>query len=296
MRIEELRRLNFRHLQYFWLVAKEGHLTRVAQQLHLSQSALSSQIRQLEEQLGHPLFERQGRALKLTEFGNLVLGYAEGIFTLGSELMSVVQGGEGQQAPQLRVGAVATLSRNFQENFLQPVLGIESLQLVLESASLEELLERLRVHRLDLILSNRPVANDGHEPWRCRRIARQGVCLVGPARRKDRPFRFPEDLATARLLLPGRSSDIRTQFDLLCEDLGLRLRPYAEIDDMAMLRLMARDSGGVAVVPEVVVQDELRSGRLHKYHQLPKVFEDFYAITTERRFQSAPVKALLAKR
>ena len=111
MRTKELRRLNFHHLQYFWLVAKEGHLTRVAQQLHLSQSALSSQIRQLEGQFGHALFERQGRALKLTEFGNLVLDYAEGIFTLGSELMSVVQGGEGQQAPQLRVGAVATLSR-----------------------------------------------------------------------------------------------------------------------------------------------------------------------------------------
>jgi LysR family transcriptional activator of nhaA len=295
MRTVELRKLNFHHLHYFWLVAKEGHLTRVAKQLHVSQSALSSQIRQLEEQLGYPLFERQGRSLSLNEFGNLVLGYAEGIFTLGNELMAVVQGGEGAQAPQVRIGAVATLSRNFQENFLRPIMDTENLQLVIESASLEELLERLRVHRLDLILSNRPVANDGGAPWRCKRIARQSVCLVGPPRRKSKPFRYPEDLATAKLLLPGQSSEIRSQFDLLCEDLGLRLQPYAEIDDMAMLRLMARDTGGVAVVPEVVVQDELESGRLQKYCELPRVHETFYSIATERQFQSAAVRRLLAR-
>ena len=93
--------------------------------------------------------------------------------------------------------------------------------------------------------------------------------------------------------MPGRSSDIRSQFELLCEELGLTLRPYAEVDDMAMLRLLARDSGGVTVVPEVVVQDELKSGVLQKYCELPRVFENFYAITMRRHFQSPLLKSLL---
>jgi len=293
MRIKSLRQLNFHHLHYFWVVAREGHLTRAAQQLHVSQSALSSQIRELESQLGHALFLREGRALRLTEFGVLALGYADGIFSLGSELVATAQSGTGLQAQHLRVGAVATLSRNFQDNFLRPVLGMPGIRLTHESASLEELLERLRAHRLDLILSNRPVTTDAQQRWRCRRVSRQSVCLVGPPRRGRKAFRFPEDLNDALLLLPGRSSDIRIQFDLLCEELGISLRPYAEVDDMAMLRLMARDSGGVTLVPEVVVQDELKTRLLQKYCEVPRVFENFYAITMRRHFQSAVMQALL---
>jgi LysR family transcriptional activator of nhaA len=286
-------RLNYHHLQYFHAVASEGHLTRAAQRLHVSQSALSAQVRTLESQLGHDLFHREGRALRLTELGRVVLGYAERIFAIGSELEAAVRGGEGQKLQRLRVGGVATVSRNFQENFLRPVMGLEDVHLVYESGSLDELLERLAAHRLDLVLSNRAVAAEAGRPWRCRRVARQPVCLVGPPRRSRKAFRFPQDLAGARLVLPGRTSDIRTQFDLLCEDLGIEPRVLAEVDDMAMLRLFARDAGGVALLPAVVVQDELRAGALAEYCTVPKVHEDFYAITTPRQFQPALLQTLL---
>lgn len=290
-----MKHLNYRHLHYFWSVAKEGHLTRAAEQLHVSQSALSAQIRQLEDQVGQPLFTREGRALHLTELGRVVLAYADAIFALGSELVSAVSAGAGQKVQRLRVGAVATLSRNFQENFLRPIVNRDDLQLVLESSSLDNLLEHLAVHKLDLVLSNRPVSGDEHHPWRCRRIARQQVCLVGPPRGPAKPFRFPADVATVRLLVPGHSSDIRTQFDLLCEDLHITPTIFAEVDDMAMLRLLARDSGGVALVPEVVVQDELGSGVLQKYCVVPDVFENFYAITAERQRHPAALRALLSR-
>lgn len=288
-----MRNLNFHHLYYFWTVAKEGHLTRAARQLHVSQSALSSQIRQLEGQLGHDLFEREGRSLRLTEVGHLVLEYAESIFNLGSEMLSIVESGELQQVQRLRIGAVATLSRNFQENFLRPVIGEANVRLVIQSASLEELLEQLRIHKLDLILSNRPVVTDSVTPLRCQRIAQQRVCLVGPPGAMASGFDFPAGLARVKLLLPGPSSDIRSQFDLLCEQLGVDVTPYAEVDDMAMLRLLARDSGGVAVVPEVVVQDELESGRLQKYAVLDALEESFYAITAKRHFQLPVLRLLL---
>ena len=290
-----MKNLNFRHLLYFWQVAKVGHLTRAASQLRVSQSALSAQIRLLEGYLGRPLFDRTGRSLVLTEFGATILDYADGIFGLGQELMAAVRGGEGQRVQQLRVGAVATLSRNFLENLLRPILGKPDVRLNLQSGSLEELLGRLQVHNLDVVFSNRPVVAEVGRPWRCVRIDRQSVCLVGPPRPRGNRFRLRSDAPSARFVVPGPSSDIRSQFDVWCERNKVRVDIAAEVDDMAMLRLLARDSGAITVLPEVVVQDELRDGRLQRYCVVPGVFENFYAITAFRRSPSPIVQGLIAR-
>ncbi len=289
-----MRNLNFHHLLYFWTVAQRGHLTQAAAQLRVSQSALSAQIRQLEMYLGQPLFERAGRSLHLTEFGTVVLDYADSIFGLGQELMATVRGGLGQRQKHLRVGVVATLSRNFTENLLRPLFSRTEVRLTLQSGSLAELLEQLRVHNLDVLLSNRPVVAETERPWRCVPLSRQSVCLIGPPRAGRRRLRLPEDLVGMPLVLPGPSSDVRTQFDLWCERRRIKVEIAAEVDDMAMLRLFARDSGAVAVVPEVVVQDELREGRLQRYCAIPGVFEHFYAVTAFRTSPSPLVQQLFA--
>lgn len=288
-------RLNFHHLHYFWAVAREGHLTRAAGQLNVSQSALSAQIKQLEDQLGCPLFTRQGRALQLTEAGRVALAYADTIFTAGNELVATLRDGQRLERQVLRIGAVATLSRNFQENFVRPLLQRADVELVLQSGSLAELLARLSVHTLDLVLSNRPVQADADHPWRCRRVARQPVSLVGRPRPPSKAFRYPQELAEVPLLLPGRDNEIRAGFDLLCEQAGLRCRVMAEVDDMAMLRLLARDTDGVALLPAVVVRDELQSGALQEYAVVPHLFETFYAITVKRHFEPPLLKALLRR-
>jgi LysR family transcriptional activator of nhaA len=290
-----MQRLNFHHLHYFWAVAKEGNLTRAAGALHVSQSALSTQIKRLEEQLGQALFERNGRTLVLTEAGRLALSYAETIFASGSELLALLRDGRRHERQVLRLGAVATLSRNFQENFLRPLLGRDDVELVLQSASLAELLQRLQVHKLDLVLSNRRVHATAESPWRCRRIARQPVSLVGPPRPPGQAFRYPQELAEVALLLPSRDNDIRAGFDSLCEQLGLRYRLRAEVDDMALLRLLARDSGNVALLPSVVVQDELRDGVLVEYAVVPQLYESFYGITVQRHFEPPLVRTLLRR-
>ena len=288
-------RLNFHHLHYFWAVARDGNLTRAAARMHVSQSALSAQIRQLEEQLGQALFARVGRRLQLTEAGRLALGYADSIFAAGAELTALLREGQRDERQVLRIGAVATLSRNFQENFLQPLLARADVELVLQSGTLLDLLGRLRVHTLDLVLSNQRVHASSDSPWRCQRVARQPVSLVGKPRPKRRSFRFPEELAEVPLLLPGRDNDIRAGFDLMCEQLGIRYHLRAEVDDMALLRLLARDSDSVALLPSVVVQDELRSGRLVEYAVVPDLYENFYAISVQRRFAPPMLKALLAR-
>jgi LysR family transcriptional activator of nhaA len=287
--------LNYHHLQYFWIVAKEEHLTRAAQKLKLSPSALSAQIRQLEEQLGQQLFLRVGRSLKLTEAGQAALGYAETIFATGNELMASMQDGHLSSRHLLRVGSVATLSRNFQENFLKPLLAEPGIHLALSSGNLDELLSQLSRHNLHLILSNKAVSSDQEHPVRCRLIERQPVCLVGKPRGGLAPFRFPDDLYGQRLLLPGPKSEIRAAFDLLCDRFNFQPDVLAEVDDMAMLRLLARDTLAVALLPSVVVQDELKLGRLEMYAMLPSVFEHFYAITAQRRFQHPLLEPLLGK-
>lgn len=288
-----IRSLNFHHLRYFWTVAKEGHLTRSAQRLNVSQSALSSQIRQLEDHLGQALFIRQGRSLQLTDTGHLVLEYADSIFNLSGELLSILEAGEMQRVQQLRIGAVATLSRNFQENFLRPVLGKHNIRLVLHSSSQDDLLEQLQMHKLDLVLSNQPVASDSSRPWRCRLIDQQKVCLVGPNHPSLNALSLPKDLNKTHVIVPGPSNEIRLQFDMYCEQHGIDLTPYAEVDDMAMLRLLARDIEGFAVVPEVVVQDEIESGLLKNYLTLDSVTECFYAITAKRHFNMSVINNLL---
>ncbi len=286
-------RLNYHHLHAFWAVAKEGQLTRAARRLHVSPSALSTQIQQLEQTLGQPLFERQARTLKLTEAGRVAVGYAESIFSAGSELVSHLREGRGPGREVLRVGAVATLSRNFQENLLRPLIARDDVALLLQSGSLDDLLGRLQVHTLDLVLANQAVEGTGDAPWRCRRIARQPVSLVGPP--DGDAFEFPDDLATRPLLLPSRAHGIRAGFDLWCEQRGLRPHVRAEVDDMAMLRLLARDAGAPALLPTIVVQDELRSGALRELAVVPGLYEQFYAITVRRHFTPPLLKALLSQ-
>ncbi|PLC40993.1 LysR family transcriptional regulator [Ralstonia pickettii] len=292
MRIEQL---NFHHLFYFWRVAKLGHLTRAARELHTSQSALSAQIRQLEERLGESLFNREGRSLVLTETGQLVLSYAEDIFGLGQEMLGRLVG-RSEGMTRIRVGSVATLSRNYQENWIKPLLGDPEVLLTLESGVLEDLLERLVEHQLDVVLANESVPSNPDRPLHCQYLGSQSISLVGPAGIwSGRTLHIPEDLDGLEIALPGPRHALRTQFDALCASEGVAPRLRAEIDDMAMLRLIARDSGWLAVLPEVVVQDELRSGVLVTVGQSTLLQEHFYAITTTRRHRLEALETLLSR-
>jgi LysR family transcriptional regulator, transcriptional activator of nhaA len=288
----DVEQMNFHHLRYFWAVAKEGNLTRTAARMRVAQSALSSQIQQLEEQLGDALFRRDGRRLVLTETGKIAFVYADEIFSVGSQLVSTLEHGRHREQV-LRIGAVATLSRNFQESFVKPLLEQPNVRLCLESGVLADLFLRLEKHELDLVLANRPPGREPGGRLRCRRMARQPVSIVGSQRRKG--FRFPRSLAGVEMILPGRESAIRSEFDALCQQVGVKVRVLAEVDDMATMRLLARDTSALALVPSVVVRDELRERVLHELCVVPALFETFYAITAERRFQHPLLESVLAR-
>lgn len=284
--------LNFNHLRYFWAVAHDGNLTRTAARLNLTQSALSVQIRHLEARLGHALFERRGRRLHLTEAGRMVLDHADAIFATGEELLSTLRAtGASRQA--LRVGALATLSRNFQIAFLRPVLGRTDVDLVLRSGSAGELLQALEALNLDVVLLNQAPARDAIAPFVVHQLAEQKVSLVG-SRERLRDTTSPAALLEAHpVILPTAGSSIRAGFDAFVDRLAIRPNIAAEVEDMAMMRLLARENLGLAVLPPIVVRDELASKSLIEADHLPGIVEAFYAITIKRRFPHPLLPALL---
>lgn len=285
--------LNYNHLRYFWAVAHDGQLTRTAERLNVSQSALSVQIRKLEDRLGHPLFERRGRALMLTEAGRIVLDHADAIFATGDDLVGTLRRtGVARQA--VRIGALATLSRNFQIDFLRPLLGRGDVDVILRSGSLAELLTGLKSHGLDMVLTNQPPPADALTPFITHRMSEQPVSLVGRPDLVTPAAGLAAWLAERPLVVPTIGTSVRTDFDALLDRLGLRPQIAAEVDDMAMMRLLAREGAGLAVLPPIVVKDELAAGSLVELDRLPGITEQFFALTVARRFPNPLIATLFA--
>ncbi|HSN71160.1 MAG TPA: LysR family transcriptional regulator [Steroidobacteraceae bacterium] len=287
--------LNYRYLRYFWAVAHAGNLGQAAAQLNVSQSALSVQIKKFEEQLGHALFERKGRGLVLTEAGRIALDYADVVFRTGEELLGTLAGRRGADRQTLRVGAITTLSRNFQLELLHPLLDRADVKLIVRSGSLRELLVQLDAHEIDVVLANQAVRRDAGVPWYNHLLNEQPVSLVSRPEIATGGFRFPQDLAHVPVLLPSLESEIRVAFDRVLELAEVRPTILGEVDDMAMLRLLARESSGVTLVPPVVVREELESGALVERSRIPDITERFYAITGARRFPNRLLRDLLSQ-
>ncbi len=274
--------LNFTHLKAFRAVAQDGNLTRAADRIGVAQSAVSVQIKALEARLGLPLFERRGRAMVLTEAGRIALDCADRAFAAGDELVETLAG-RGGARQVLRVGALATLSRNFQLGFLRPLLARPDVSVVLRAGSLADLLGELEALRLDVVLVNTPPRHDAATPWQAHRIADQPVSLVGHAARVT-GAPLDDLLAKTPLIVPAEGSALRAGFDRMLDRRGIVPVIAAEADDMAMLRLLVRQDAGLALVPPIVVQDELDSGLLVEAARLDELHEEFWAITLPRRF------------
>lgn len=285
-------KLNYHHLNYFWQVAKQGNLTKAAERLYVSQSALSSQIAQLEHNMGVALFYRQGRKLVLTDIGHTTFSYADEIFRRGSELEALLLQGVQAKYQTIKIGMLATMSRNFIEGFVQPLINRPNTKYSLHAKGQDSMLNALANHQIDIALTNIEVSGADNQLWQCQLLAKQPIAIIG------RPNlmlsnTFSDDYAEQNWILPVEDSPIRSAFDGFCARHQFKPNIVAEADDMAMLRLLTRDTDAIAVMPEVVVKDELLSGKLHSYMTLPNVFEYFYAVTVQRHLPNEVVSELM---
>lgn len=285
-------KLNYHHLNYFWHVAKIGNLTKTAEMLHVSQSALSSQIKLLEESIGSQLFTRENRRLILTDVGKMTFSYAESIFKLGNELEGILNHGQQAENQTLRIGMLSTMSRNFVEAFITPLMNNTKVQLVIAARGQANLLNELASHELDLILTNIEVRGSSNQSWQCQLLTQQPICVIGhPGLNLQQTF--SQSYSQADWILPLSNTPIRAAFDGLCAQHQFQPNILGEADDMAMLRLLTRDTKAVAVMPSVVVKDEIASGNLTVYATLPNVFENFYVVTVKKQMANPLVNELI---
>ncbi len=279
--------LNYHHLRHFWMIARHRSMTRAASKLKISQSTLSEQLAELEAWLGESLFDRRGRELHLTEAGRVALEHAETIFTTGHELLSRFRQSSETRQRVLRIGAVGPLSKNLQFDFIQPILADTRTKVVVVAGALDELTRQLLEHKLDLVLSNIPLRADQEQNVFNHLLGEVPVFLVGGKRMKVVRPKFPQFLRDIPLFLPSRQSDVRADFDLLLAKAGVEPFVHAEVDDMALLRLLALSGEGLALVSKIVVERELQSQKIKFMLRVPGLAEKYYALAVRKRFQNA---------
>ena len=279
--------LNYHHLRNFWMIARHRSMTHAAEALSVSQSTLSEQLAELEEWLGQPLFERRGRALHLTESGRVALQHAETIFETGRELMTSFRRTKSGAQRILRIGAVGPLSKNLQFDFIQPLLADDRTKVVVVAGALDELARQLREHRLDLVLSNIPLRADQEQNVFNHLLGEVPVFLVGGRPLEKTRQRFPLFLRGQPLFLPSHQSHVRLDFDLLLAKAGIEPEVRAEVDDMALLRLLALSGEGLALVSKIVVERELESREIKFMLRVPGLVERYYALAAKKRFENA---------
>ena len=274
-------KLNYHHLNYFWHVAKIGNLTKTAEMLHVSQSALSAQIKLLEDSVGNQLFTREKRKLILTDVGKVTFSYAESIFNLGNELEAILTKGHQTEDQTIRIGMLSTMSRNFVEAFVTPLMNNPKIKLMIFAKGQTNLLNDLSNYELDLILTNIEVRGTAKQSWQCQLLTKQPICVIGhPGLNLSQHFN--EKYSKVDWILPLSGSPIRAAFDGLCAQYQFQPNISGEADDMAMMRLLTRDAKALAVMPSVVVKDEILSGNLTAYTTLPNIFENFYVVTVRK--------------
>lgn len=288
--------LNFHHLRYFWVTAGRGTLTGAARELHVSPSTISTQLRQLEEQLGEPLFVRHGRRLVLTEMGRVVQSYADEIFTLGTDLQRAVHERAGGLRRRCAVGLSDGVAKLVAMRLLQPALGVsEEMLFVLEERTPDELLAGLVTHRYDVVLHDGPVPENAPVRVFSHLLGRSAVEWFAPREQAARLRRgFPQSLHGAAVLLPSRSSALRGALERWFEAVQVRPRVRAEVEDSALLKVLGQSGLGVFPAESVIKSEVERLYDVRSIGEAEGVEERTFALSVERRIRHPAVQAMLS--
>lgn len=286
--------LNYHHLLYFWTVVREGGVSRAGERLHLSPSAISTQIKQLERTFGEPLLRKAGRRVEPTETGRVVLGYAEEIFGLGRELVDVVKGRAPQRVARLRIGVADVVPKLVARELIRPALRQpEELRLVVREDDPEALHAQLAAHELDVVLSDAPLPDGTRLKAYSHLLGESEVTLLAEKKLAERlRARFPRSLDGAPFLLPSPRTALRRGIDAWLDERELTPRVVGEFDDSALLKVFGQDGLGVFAVPSAIEADVRRQHEVHLVGRMSGLRERYYAISPERRIRHPAVLTL----
>lgn len=291
--------LNYHHLLYFWTVAREGGLRKASEKLRVSQPSISAQVRALEAALGEKLFQRKGRSLALTETGRFAYGYAEEIFSLGSEFLSSVRSQESARKRPARftVGIEDSFPKQLSFEILRPVFELEPrVQVVCREGKAEDLVGQLANHRLDAVLADEPATGSTKFKVFSELLGRSVVAVCAPARLAKRlQPGFPRSLREAPMLLPTPNTTLRRSLDEWFLASGFTPTVVAEFEDAALMKIAAANGEGVIAVPSVTIDECVRRFNLVVIGTLKSCSDSFFLITAERRTPH-PALTLIAER
>ncbi len=284
-----MQHLNYNHLRYFFETARRGSMSAAARALRVTQPTVSAQIRELEEQCGGPLLERQGNQWLLTALGQHVHTYAADIFALGDELRATLQG--PAIAAPLRVGVVEALPKLVVYGLLEPALTDVDAGFIVRQGELSSLVERLRVHELDLVLSDYALAPQ-HATVHNHPLGRSPVGVFGTPS-LCAAHRLPEQLEGAPFLLLPRTASLRRSLDHVLHREGAEVRIVAEMQDSALIKVFASKGHGFIVAP-LLIADHLREAfGLELAWELPDATEDLYLLSMERHVEHPAARHIL---
>lgn len=286
--------LNYHHLLYFWMVAKEGTVTAAAAQLRLSQPTVSGQIRQLEDALGEKLFDRVGRRLELTEVGTVVYRYADEIFGLGKEMMETLKGLPSGRPSRLQVGISDLVPKLISHRLLEPALRAEpAVQIVCREDKTERLLAELAIHGLDLVIADSPIGGQARVRAYNHLLGECGISFYGArALREEVEREFPRSLHGRAVLLPTENNVLRRALDHWFEELRIRPRVVAEFEDSALMKVFGQHGAGIFPAPSAIESEICNNFGVSVVGRTDEVRERFYAITVERRIKHPAVRAI----
>ena len=287
--------MNFKHLYYFWVTAKAGGVMRAGEQLHTTPQTLSGQINLLEERLGRPLFQKNGRNLELTEDGRLALGYADQIFALGTELETALrQAHGGKRILDFKVGVADSVTKSIAYRLLEPALDVaEPVRLICQEGKFPDLLAQLALNRLDLVIADEPMSRRISVKAFNHALGRTSMSFFCvPKLRKKLKGAFPQCLNDAPMLIQGSQASVRQQLEGWLTRHQIHPRVIGEFDDGALMTAFGREGRGVFMAPSVTEAATVAQFGVEVIGRSAELVEEFYAVSVERRITHPCVVAI----
>lgn len=286
--------LNYHHLLYFWTVARTGSIANASRELHLSQPTISTQLKTLEEALGHQLFQRSGRRLVLTDVGRTAFRYADEIFRLGRELQESLSRGSMAEHVRLAVGVADVVPKLVAERLLQPAFrALPELQLEVHEGHVTRLLAKLALHELDVVISDSPAPPDVKVKAFNHQLGVSGTTFFArPQLATQLKKNFPSSLDDAPMLLPLEGSESRLLLDRWFEKKGVRPKIVAEFDDSALMKVFGSTGRGGFAAPAAIEDEIARQFEVQPFGRTDDIKQAYYAISVERRLRHPAVVAI----
>lgn len=286
--------LNYKHLRYYWLVAKTGSVARAAQQLHLTAHAVSGQIKEFEQTLGVELFRRVGRNLELTDAGQRILRHADDIFTLGDQVLDALRDQSTLQTRRFRVGIADAVSKMLAYRLLQPAMSLpESIRLICREGGMPVLLAELAVHRLDLVIADHAMPSHMNVRAYSHLLGECGLSVfASQAVAQTLHGSFPALLDGAPMLLPGEDVALQPKLLKWLDQHGLHPKIVGEFDDSALMKAFGRASAGLFVGPSATTAQICQQYNVLEIGQITDITEQVWAISTEPKMTDPAILAI----